>query len=171
MAQQGFLDLVGGKLKRVRAIVTSAGSGDAGKIPALGSDGKLDASVMPAGVGANVVVAVASEAIGAGKFVQLFADAGVLKMRLADNSNGREAWGYVRTAVEADASGSAYRLNTANAALSGLTPGSDYWLGTAGGVIDTPLDPETATGKLSQYLGKAGSATELITAEYAPVTL
>lgn len=168
---QGFLDLVNGKLKRVLAIVTSAGAGDAGKIPALGSDGKLDASVMPAGIGANVAVAVAGEAIGAGKFVELFSDAGTWKMRLADNSNGRVAWGYVRTAVAADASGTAYRLNTANAALSGLTPGADYWLGTAGGVISAPLDPDTDVGKLSQYLGKASSATELVTAEYAPVTL
>ena len=168
---QGFIDLVNGKLKRVLAIITSAGAGDSGKIPALGSDGKLHESFMPAGIGANVVVAVASEAIGAGKFVELFADSGTFKMRLADNSNGRAAWGYVRTAVEADASGTAYRLNTANAALSGLTIGEDYWLGTAGGVISAPLDPETDTGKLSQYLGKASSATELVTAEYAPVTL
>lgn len=168
---QGFLDLVGGKLKRVMAIVTSAGAGDAGKIPALGSDGKLHESFMPAGIGANVVVAVASEAIGAGKFFDLFSDAGTIKMRLADNSNGRPAWGYVRTAVEADASGTGYRLNTANASLSGLTVGADYWLGTAGGVISTPLDPDTDVGKLSQYLGKASSATELVTAEFAPVTL
>lgn len=168
---QGFLDVVGGKLKRVLAIVTSAGAADAGRIPALGSDGKLHESLMPAGIGANVAVAVASEAIGAGKFVELFADAGTWKMRLADNSNGRAAWGYVSTAVAADASGTAYRLNTANAALSGLTVGSDYWLGTAGGVIDTPLDPDADAGKLSQYLGKASSVTELVTAEYAPVLL
>lgn len=168
---QGFLDLVNGKLKRVLAIVTSAGAGDSGRIPALGSDGKLHESFMPAGIGANVVVAVASEAIGAGKFVELFADAGTLKMRLADNSNGRAAWGYVRVAVDADASGTAYRLNTANAALSGLTAGTDYYLGTAGGVISTPLDPDTDIGKLSQFLGRAASATELITAEYAPVIL
>lgn len=168
---QGFIDLVNGKLKRVLAIVTSGGVGDAGKIPALGSDGKLHDSFLPAGIGANVAVAVASEAIGAGKFVELFSDAGTWKMRLADNSNGRAAWGYVRTAVDADATGTAYRLNTVNASLSGLTPGSDYWLGTAGGVISTPLDPETDTGALSQHLGRAASATELVTVEVSPVQL
>lgn len=168
---QGFLARVNGRIQQLFAIVTSAGAGDAGKIPALGSDGKLDLSLLPTGVGANVVTAVASEAIGAGKFVELFDDAGTLKMRLADNSNARVAWGYVRTSVSADASGTAYRLNTVNANRSGLTAGAQYWLGEAGDVISTPLDPETDTGKICQFLGLASSATELITVEHAPVYL
>lgn len=168
---QGFLARVAGKTKQIIATVVSAGAADAGKIVGLGADGRLDTSVLPAGIGANVVQAVASEAIGAGKFVELFDDAGVLKMRLADNSNGRAAWGYVKTAVSSAASGAAYRLNTVNASLSGLTAGADYWLGTAGGVIATPLDPVTDIGSLDQYLGRASSATELVTAEHAPVYL
>ena len=168
---QGFLARVAGKTKQIIATVVSAGAADAGKIVGLGDDGKLDASVLPAGIGANVVQAVASEAIGAGKFVDLFDDSGVLKMRLADNSNGRAAWGYVKTAVASAASGAAYRLNTVNAALAGLTPGADYWLGTAGGVTATPLDPDADVGSLDQYLGRAASATELVTAEHSPVYL
>jgi hypothetical protein len=168
---QGFLARVGGRIQQLFAITTSAGAADADKIPALGSDGRLDISMMPVGVGANVVVATASESLSAGRFVNLFVDAGVLKMRLADNSNGRPAWGYVREAVAADASGSAYRLNTVNANLTGLTPGSDYWLGTAGGLIATALDPETDAGKVDQYLGMSSSATELVTVEHAPVYL
>ena len=168
---QGFLARVAGKTKQIIATVVSAGAADAGKIVGLGADGRLDTSVLPAGIGANVVQAVASEAIGAGKFVELFDDAGELKMRLADNSNGRVAWGYVKTAVAYAASGAAYRLNTVNASLSGLTAGADDWLGTAGGVIATPLDPAVDIGSLDQYLGRASSATELVTAEHAPVYL
>lgn len=171
MAVQGFLARVAGKTKQIIATVTSNGAADAGKIVALNSGGKLDQSLLPPGIGANSVQAVASEAIGAGKFVELWSDAGVLKMRLADNSNGRAAWGYVKEAVSSAASGAVYRLNTVNANMSGLTPGGDYWLGVAGGVVNTPLDPAVDTGKLDQYLGKALSATELVTVEYEPVTL
>lgn len=69
------------------------------------------------------------------------------------------------------ASATVYRLNTVNTSLSGLTPGAHYWLGTAGGLINVPLDPQTDTGQLCQYLGRAASATELVTVEYAPVYL
>ena len=62
-------------------------------------------------------------------------------------------------------------VNTVNAALAGLTPGADYWLGTAGGVTSTPLDPDADVGSLDQYLGRAASATELVTAEHSPVYL
>lgn len=171
MAAQGFIARVGGKFKQVFAILTSAGAGDSGKIPALDASGKLDASFLPTGIGANSVVAVASEAIAAGKFVQLYDNAGVLGMRLADNSNNREAWGYVTAAVANAASGTAYRLNTVNAGLTGLTAGGSYWLGTAGGVIAAPLDPVTGVGKTDQFLGVAKSTTELVTSELDPVLL
>ena len=168
---QGFIARVGGKFKQVFAILTSAGAADSGKIPALDATGKLDSSFLPTGIGANSVVAVASEAIGAGKFVNLYSNAGALGMRLADNSNGREAWGYVTAAVTSGASGTAYRLNTVNANLTGLTPGGSYWLGTAGGTIASPLDPVADTGKLDQFIGIAKSATELVTSELDSVTL
>lgn len=171
MAAQGFLTRFAGKTKQIFAIVTSAGAADAGKIPALDAGGKLDSSFMPSGIGANTVSAVASEAIAAGKFINLYQNAGALNMRLADNSNGREAHGYVTTAVTNGTSGTAQRLNTVNAGLTGLTPGSEYWLGTAGGVISTPLDSVTDVGKLDQSIGIAKSATELVTFELGSVTL
>lgn len=173
MAAQGFIARVGGKFKQVFAILASAGSGDAGKIPALDAGGKLDLSFLPAGIGANNVSAVAFEALGAGKFVNLFSNAGALGMRLADNSNNREAHGYVSAAVTSGASGTAYRLNTVNAGMTGLTPGLSYYLGVAGGVIaaGATLDPVTDVGKTDQYLGIAKSATELVTSEVDPVQL
>lgn len=171
MAAQGFIAVVSGKLKQVFAIVTSAGAADSGKIPALDATGKLDSSFLPTGIGANTVSAVASEALSAGDFVNLYNNAGALNARKADNSNGRPAHGYVTAAVSSSATATVQRLNTVNASRTGLTAGTEYWLGTAGSVISTPLDPVTDVGKVMQYLGIAKSTTELVTVEGDPVTL
>lgn len=170
---QGFLARVAGKTKQIFGIATSAGVADAGKIPALGPDGRIDTSMMPVGIGANTTPATASEAIGAGKFINFWNNAGVFSMRLADNSNGRQADGYVIAAVASGAVGTGYPLDGTNAQLTGLTVEGRYYLGTAGGVINTPLD-ETDTAnvnKVSQYLGVAKSATELVTDDQGYVVL
>lgn len=171
MAGQGFYARVAGKTKQLFGIQTSAGSADSGKLIAAGSDGKLDASFLPTGIGANQVIVPATEALSAGQFVNLYDATGTLSARLADNSNNRAAWGYVKEAVTSGASATVFRLNTVNANLSSLTAGGDYWLGTAGGIVTVPLDPVTDAGKLDQYLGVARSATELVTAEFEAVYL
>ena len=170
---QSFLARVGGRIKQIAAIVTSAGAGDAGKIVALDGSGKLDASLLPSGIGANQVVAPASEALSAGDYINLFSDSGTLKARKADNSNGRPAHGYVEAAVSSAANATVKRLNTVNSHHTGLAEGNEYWLGTAGGVITAPLDATDAANvnKVCQYLGIAKSATELVTVEEAPVVL
>lgn len=162
---QGFLARVAGRTKQIFAIVTSAGSGDAGKIPALDSSGRIDESMMPVGIGTATVQAVASETLGVGKFVNFFDDDGVFSARLADNSNARHADGFVLKQFTASQTATIYPLDEVNAELSGLTVGVRYWLGTAGDVTATPLD-ETDSGNVgcvSQYIGVAKSATELIT--------
>lgn len=173
MAVQKFLALVGGKFKQLTATTSSTGVPDAGKMIAAGTDGKLHESFLPTGIGANTVTAPASEAIAAGKLVNLFLDGGVVKLRLADNSNGRVAWGYLKESASADATATAYRLNTVMPAQSGLTVGADYWLGTAGGVITPALDAtdDVNVGKHNQYIGRAISLTEIATVEVAPVEL
>ena len=172
MAQR-FLARVSGKTRQVEAKTTSAGAADAGKVPALDSSGKLDESMMPAGIGAATQILPASENLSAGNFVNIWADAGTAKVRLADNSNGRPADGYVLDAVSSAADATVYPLDGTNSELTGLTPGAEYWLGTAGGVTDTPLDETDAASanKISQYLGKAKSATELITTDDGYVVL
>lgn len=170
---QGFLARVAGKTKQIFGIATSAGVADAGKLGALGPDGRWDLSMMPVGIGANTTQATASEAIGAGKFINFWDNAGVFSMRLADSSNARQADGYVIAAVASGAVGTGYPLDGTNAGLTGLTVGARYFLGTAGGVINTPLD-ETDTAnvsKVSQYLGVAKSATELVTDDQGYVVL
>lgn len=172
-ATQGFLARVAGKTKQLFGVATSAGAADAGKIPALGTDGRFDMSLMPVGIGANTIIATASEAIGAGKFVNFYSNAGSMGVRLADNSNGRQADGYVKDAAANAAPATVYPLDTTNTALTGLTPGGRYWLGTAGGVIAAALDPtDTANAsKLCQELGVAKSATELVTDDLGYITL
>lgn len=173
MAGQGFLARVAGKTKQLFGLQSSAGAADAGKIIATDSTGKLDASFLPAGIGANTVSAPASEGLTAGAFVNLFDNNGALGARLADNSNGRPAHGYVNSAVTSGAAATVNRLNTVNANRSGLTAGKEYWLGTAGGVVAAALDPTDASnvGKVDQYLGVAKSATELVTTEFEAVYL
>lgn len=116
---------------------------------------------------------MASEAIGAGKFVNFHDNAGTFSVRLADNSNGRRADGFVTEAFASAAQATVYPLDGVNSALTGLTPGARYYLDTAGGVTATPLVETDAlnANKISQYLGTAKSATELVTDDSDPVTL
>ncbi|WP_375592297.1 hypothetical protein [Chitiniphilus eburneus] len=170
---QRFMTLVNGVRKLVEAATSSAGVADAGKIIALDSTGKLDGSLMPNGIGANTTLAPASEALGAGKFVQFHDATGVFSVRLADSGNGRAADGYVTAAVTSGAQATVYPLDGTNSVLTGLTLGARYYLGTAGGVVATALDetdPANAS-KVSQYLGVAKSATELVTDDAGYVVL
>src|SRR5690349_5949914 len=86
-----------GKPAENRAIQSSAGAGDGGKIPALDSTGRLDSSMMPVGIAPETIAFTASEDIAAGAYVNLHSSSG-LKGRNADNSNGRKADGYVLAA-------------------------------------------------------------------------
>jgi hypothetical protein len=128
--------------------------------------------MLPEGVGQTLLEALAAVALAAGQFVTLYNDEGVLKARLADASVPfYDAHGWVVDDVEGDETASIRPLGTTNDKLSGLTIGADYWLGEAGAVSLVP--PEDASGDgsfgVSQYLGVAKSATELLTGHYLPV--
>lgn len=131
------------------------GVGAASKIAQLDANGQFPLSMMPTGVAADVKAMPASETIAGGDYVNLWLDTGVLKARKADSTNGRPADGYAPVGVASGATVTVY-LDGINNARSGLTLAADYWLGTTGGVTTTP--PSTG---VSQYLGKALSATEL----------
>jgi len=157
MAGNKYLDLTSGKLTEKRSNQTSAGAGDAGKIVALGADGKIDPSMLPS---FDVSTVEAFEDIGAGKYVNLFNDGGTVKMRLADNSNSRDAHGFVKTAVTTGNTEAVY-YEGANPGLTGLTLGARYYLGTAGGATATA--PVAPAATIHQFLGVAVSATEINT--------
>jgi hypothetical protein len=156
-----FLDTSGKPKERILTDA-SAGAGDAGKGVALGPDGKLDPSLFPSSIGSPVFTYVASETLAAGDLVNLWNDAGTVKMRKADASVAtKQAHGYVKSAVTSGASGSAYsEFGGVITGLSGLTGGSDYFLSaTIPGGVTTAI-PTTAN-TLVQLIGVAKSATEL----------
>lgn len=68
---QRFLARISGKTKQVQATQTSTGAASAGKLGALGDDGRWDMSMMPVGIGADTQVLPASEALSAGNFVNI----------------------------------------------------------------------------------------------------
>ncbi|WP_447593549.1 hypothetical protein [Aquipseudomonas campi] len=170
---QGFLARVAGAVTQLFPTLISNGAADAGKIPGLGPDGRLDESLMPLGIGADTTQATVTEALSAGAFVNYHVVGGVFSVRLADNSNGRFAEGFVKEAFAEAEVATVYPIDGTNANMTALTVGSRYYLGTAGAVIATPLvetDPGNVT-KVSQYLGVATSATELLTTDDGYVIL
>lgn len=161
MAGNKYIANNGGKLKEVSSIQSSAGAGDAGKIPALDSAGLLDVSMMPAGVGAEVVVAASSENLAAGDFVNLYNNGGTINVRKADaTTNAKPADGFVLANVTSPANATVYLVSGQNTALTSLTVGADYWLSTTPGAV-TATAP-SATGNIVQRLGKARSTTAVI---------
>ena len=160
MAAKKYLARISGKITEVVATIVSAGAANDGDIPALDSTGKLDVSVLPVGVGPDVKVIEADEALAAGDYVNIFDDGGTTKVRKADNSNGRDAHGFVKEAVSAAANATVF-FEGPNDDLSGLTAGTRYYLGTAGGVTSTA--PDAPAAAISQFLGIAISATEINT--------
>lgn len=158
-----------GRLEEQSGVTTSAGAGDVGKIPQLDAAGKLDASVMPSGIGAETESATATEALVAGDFVNIYDAAGTKSVRKADGSSaGKEANGYVLSAFASSAVATIY-TDGSNNQRSGLTAGVTYYLAaTPGGVTTTPL---TTTGHVHQKLGKASTPTSLVFEHFDPITL
>lgn len=147
--------------------VTSAGSGDAGKLVALGGDGKIDVTAMPAGIGADTKVIVASEALAAGDFVNVWNSTGA-KVRKADASTaGKQADGYVKAAVSNGGNATVY-FEGPNTGLSGLTPGKVFLSTTPG--LSTATAP-TGSGNIVQKLGTAVAADEINVEFSDPITL
>lgn len=158
-----LLQLVNNLVTEVAAIVTSSGSGDAGKVPALGSDGRLDESVMPVGIGADTKQIEATENLAAGDLVNVYNSSGE-KCRKADASTAsaaKIAHGFVLDNVTSGNDATVY-FEGQNTALTGLTPGATYVLShmTPGGVL--PLASGTTTaGHSLQVVGVASAADTL----------
>jgi hypothetical protein len=145
-----------GTQQEYAGVTNSAGAGNAGDIPALDGNGKLDQTFLPTGIGQDAVTAVAGEALGAGDMVYFGAGGTVLK---ADaTAIGKAARGYVTSAVSNGANATVF-FDDSNPSLSALVPGTTYYLSaTAGQVTATP--PTTA-GQIVQEIGFASSATNL----------
>ncbi len=158
-----------GQLAEVEATVTSAGAGNAGDIVALDGSGKLDTTVLPTGIGATTKLAATTENLSAGDLVNLYNDSGTIKARKADASNGRRAHGFVLSSVTSPNNATVY-LDGTITGLTGLTPGSAYYLSGSSAGAATATAP-TTSGYISQEIGIALSATEINFEEQQPITL
>lgn len=158
-----------GTITEKAAIQSSAGAGDAGKIPAVDSTGKLDTSFMPVGVSPETDSVVSSENLAAGDFVNLWNSTG-LKVRKADATvAGKEAYGFVLASVTAPAAATVYRISQSNTQKVGMTVGAKQFLSTTPG-LTTETAP-AAAGNVVQMLGIAVSATVMNFSPNDPIVL
>lgn len=144
----------------VEGKVTSAGAGDSGKIPALDAGGKLDASLMPAGVSPQTIAVLSTQDFSAGSLVNLYYESGTLKCRKASNvDDTKPTDGFVLAGSVAGATVPVYLPGNINNQLSGLTPATYYFLSTNGAV--TATEPSNS-GNIIQPIGKALTTTSLL---------
>lgn len=170
MAAKRFISVVSGRLKMIAGIIVSAGAGNSGDLAALDATGKLDASVMPLGVGVNTRSVVCSENLAAGDVVNFYNNSGTLNARKADaTAEGKEVNAFVKAAFLSGATAVCYLPDNIITGLSGLTPGARQYLHTTAGTL-TETAPSTA-GNVVQMIGTALSATEVEFDPEEPVTV
>lgn len=158
-------DLVTGLWKEVIAVVVG-GIGNAGKIVALGLDGRLAADMMPVGIVADMKTALAGEALTAGDFCYVNASNEIV--RASGASGGHEATGFVLASSLSGASATIY-FEGRNTALTGLVVGTRYFLSdTPGSFTSTPVQ---GAGKIHQSIGSGAEATEMATEFGEPIIL
>ena len=158
----------GAGLGQVEFLVTSTGASDAGKGVATDATGRLDSSVMPVGIGADTSSIIASEALSAGNFVNIYNNACIANARKTDaTTSGKEVHGFVLAAVASGASATVY-FNGTNTAVTGATPGNVFLATTAGSFTSTA---PSGAGNVVQYIGCAVSATAINFVRGIPVTL
>lgn len=156
-----------GALTEKAAITTSAGAGDSGKIPGLDAAGRLDASFMPVGITADTATITASEALSAGDLVNVWNSTGA-KARKADATTaGKEAHGFVLSAVSNGAAATVYFEGT-DTGVTSLTPGVQFLSTTPG--TATATAPSSA-GNVVQRVGFATAAAALNFQSGTPIVL
>ena len=145
------------------ATVVSAGAGNAGDVVGLDATGKIDVSVLPTGIGADVAIIEATENLAAGDLVNIYDFSGA-KVRKADasaSSAAEIAHGFVKNNVTSGNNATVY-FEGSNDQMSALTPGTTYALSesTPGGVVALASATTTA-GHSLQVVGVATAATVL----------
>lgn len=153
-----YLSRVSGRLQEVIGTVTGGTATQGGAIVALDDTGRLDPSLLPTGVGQDVVSVTAGAALTAGDFVAI-TSAGAVRASAAAGGSQAQAIGFVVSSFASGATATVY-YDGINPGVTGLTVGSRYYLSdiTPGGLTATPV---SGTGKLHQYLGTANTTTSL----------
>lgn len=164
-----YLTNSSGTIAEAATVSTSAGAGDATKIPALDGAGKLDNSFLPTGIGADTQVVTASENLAAGDLVNIWNSSSTFKVRKADAStSGKEAHGFVLAAVTSGNAATVY-FEGSNTQVTGLLPGV-YFLSSSTPGLETQTAP-SGSGQIVQRVGFATSATVLNFQSEIPIVL
>lgn len=151
----------------VNSKTTSAGAGDSGKVVALDGSGRIDSTMMPVGIGADTQTVTTSEAIASGDLVNIWDSTGA-KCRKADATvAGKEAHGFVLVGVGSGASATVF-FEGSNTAMAGLTPGPQFLSTTAGTASATA---PSGSGNVVQRVGFAVSATTMNFQSGVPIVL
>ena len=101
-----------------------------------------------------------TEAATAGQELTFFASAGILNARLANaTDNTRQAVGFAGATVGINTTGEVILIGVNNF-LSGLTPGTLYYLSTTNGTLSSVAP--VGVGKIKQPVGFALSTTNLL---------
>ena len=138
--------------------ITQAGTAaSAGYSAILDGTGRWHMSLMPVGIGAEVVIDAATEALTGGAFCNIHA----VGIRLAGNTGvSLHAHGFVLSSFALAATATMFGISNINTAVIAAR-GSTYYLGTAGGIVLAGALP-TANSSIVQRLGTAHSGTELL---------
>jgi hypothetical protein len=166
MATDKYVYNNGGGLTEKTPAVTST----ADAIVALDGSGKLNANMMPVGLGTETDVINASEALSAGDLVNIYDSTGA-KCRKADGStSGKEAHGFVLAAVDSGNDATVYRSSQSNNQKTSMTPGKKQYLSITvpGGTQETV---PSGAGKTLQVVGVAVAADTMIFKPEAPIVL
>lgn len=139
-------------------VAHSAGSSDGGKAVVLRPDGTIDSTLLPAGIGGDTLMMMASETLNGGDFVNVWDDNGDFKVRKSDAStSGKAAVAFVLDTASAGELVKIYFEGT-NTAVGGATPGVAFLSTTAGGFSSSP---PTTSGSVIQQVGIGTSATSI----------
>jgi hypothetical protein len=170
MSTNKFLTVVNGNTILTQAVTTSAGVADANKIPSLDTNGTLSPTFLPSGIDLQTVVLPTSENLATGDFINIFDDSGTVKARKADASNGREARGYVLTAVTSPANATIY-LTGRNTGVISASVGPVYLSATTPGGFSSTQPATAGPDVLLQPLGHALSPTSILFEYDRPIKL
>lgn len=119
--------------------------------------------------GDRSVTMTASEALSAANFVNIHNSSGAKIRKANATDDTKPVNGFVPAGIANGASGTMIAPGRVITGLSGLTPGSAYYLDTTGGAITAT--PPSGSGNLVQEVGVALSATDLLFTPKQGITL
>ena len=154
--QRRFLGFNSIGLESIRtAIIVSEGSSDADKLVALDAQGRLDPSLIPSTISSTIQRQyIATEAIPANRFVNIYDNSGTTSVRLASHENGYAASGFVTVSVADTEMATIFlcKLEVTVTGVVGAAFGLPVFLGESGQIVSAV--PSFTEGRVWQQLGK-----------------